>query len=294
MAQTIKKHYETICERLAELNYLMTAATPIHAIVRAIPNKTPQQQHEHGVIEPEHFEGAAAAKKAAELYLDLHLKTGLCTKTARRSVGALLYVPNLHPIARDIPACVRAINQAKNDLKQHLLDTYPERYQRFEALREECPAVMALHIYRQIRCMDFMKVNKINFTWQRKTALVRPKSKQDLIRMIDQEISVASAERAETLTQLLTAVTAIPINTIRLRRPVQPQPAANIWLAESPTIINVITPMPILVVQNTPIQNKPLPHFNPAVPPIQRKADKLITEQLGMVRGIIVEQVLRR
>lgn len=290
MNPPITQMYDELCEQLARLNYLITEAKPMVATVAVIPGKKPEEQHDHGPIVPEHFIAAAAAGKATEQYLDLHIKKGLCTKTARRTVGAMLYSPDITPLAGEIPACVEAINLSKLNLKEHLLNTYEERYERFEALRTECPGVMALHLYRQIRCMHNAEVTKVNFTWQRKISLVRPKTKPQLIKMIEKEVNVASPERAAGLIELIKAVMALPIDQIRLRRNVQPQPSANIW--EAGRIRTVTAPMPILVVQNKPIDIKPLPDFDPAVPPTNRTADKLVTRQIGEVRGIIVEQIV--
>lgn len=290
MPQTIKKHYVQICEQLAELKYLLNAATPMTATVATIPDKKPAEQTVHGTITPVHSTGTQAVANTCERYLDLHVKEGLCSKTARRTVGALLYCPSHNPLANQIPTCVDAINTAKENLKQYLILNFQERYQRFDALREQCPGVMSLHLYRQIRCMHNPPVEKLSFTWQRKNALARPKSKAELIKMFEDEIACASTERSGQLTELLQAVTATPFHQLRLRRLVQPQPSANVW---SNGIISTINaPMPILVIQDSPLTIKPLRDFEPAVPPTNRTADKLATHVLGTIRGITVEQVL--
>lgn len=290
LKQSIPALYSSLSENLAQLRYLMHEITPLVASVAVVPDvKKNEPRNALFPIQPQHFRASDAARKAAESYLDLHIKDGLCTKTARRSVGAILFSPDITPMAWEIPPCIERINSDKDAIKQLLLEHYEERYQRFDALREHCPGIMALHLYRQIRCINQAGVSKVSFTWQRKAALVRP-SRENIVKIIDREICHASPERAEGLVELMKAVMSIPSKDLRLRRLVQPQPSANVWFESSKATMTA--PMPILVVQNTPMDIKPLPDFDPAVPPKNRQADKLETREIGVVRGISVEQIV--
>ena len=47
---------------------------------------------------------------------------------------------------------VDRINTAKAGIETFIVSSYGTRQERFEALRAECPGVMTLHLYRQIRC----------------------------------------------------------------------------------------------------------------------------------------------
>jgi len=282
-SKIITQHYNQLSAELAKLKYLITCDEPSYASVAVIPDKEPDQIHFHGLIEPEHFSGRAAASKAAASYVDLHLKPGACTKTARRTVGVLYLSPDINPLASEIPACVEAINQAKENIEQYLIANYPTRTQRFDALRAECPGIMALHLYRKIRCLTDQNILKVHFTWQRKTSLVKPK-KEELLLSIGKEISVASQERADELRILLANVASTPVEQLRLRRAVRPQPSANVWFKDEGTR-TLTAPMPLIVIQENSIGVKILGDFDPSEPPPNRVADKLVTRTLGVLRG---------
>lgn len=285
----IHQNYSQICEQLRQLSYLITDIEPVMASVATIPTKLRGQTFEHGTIEPTYLCHRDAAKAAAEAYSDLHIKPDLCTKTARRSVGVVQFCAHKDPRAAQISTCVASINEAKENIEQYLLTTYTTRKERFEALRDVCPGIMALHLYRQIRCFEDMNILKVHFTWQRKAALTRPASRQQLIERIQTEALAASEERAQYLLELQNHVSRVPIERIRLRRTVQPQPSANIWFPEQTR--TVTAPLPLLIVQNTPITTKPIAVFDPAAPAPRRTADKLQAEPFGYLRGATLELV---
>ncbi|WP_373276829.1 DNA replication terminus site-binding protein [Edwardsiella tarda] len=110
---------------------------------------------------------------AAQSYLDLHIDPELSQKASRRSVGIIWLSPTWigRAAADNIKTTVERINTTKAAIEDFIISNYQTRHERFEALRAECPGVMTLHLYRQIRCYAQEELSSIRFSWQRKDSL---------------------------------------------------------------------------------------------------------------------------
>lgn len=284
----ITQQYDQLCSDLARLKLLITTTNPSYALVAEIP-KTFRNQETARVetIVPAQFEGREALTHTANAYLDLHIMEGLSRKVTRRTVGALVFNPHTSQTARDIPACVISINKAKANIQSYVTSTYKTRNERFEALKEACPGVMAQHLYRGIRCLDNFKVERMSFTWQRKYSLKRP-VKAVLVQQIREDLSYATShEKVQLLEELIVLVEATPASQLRIRRAVPQQPSVNVW--NDVQVQTLTAPLPIIVIQSNVPVIKPLQNFSADIPKRDRRLDRLNSSILGSFAGSIIE-----
>src|SRR5690554_2201636 len=115
--------------------------------------------------------GREAVLLAAHSYRDLHIHPDYCQQTARRTIGVLWYSPAQNALLDEVPLIVERINAAKSNIQRYITQTFPTRGERFEALRDSCPGVMTMHLYRHIRCISSGEVRAIRFSWLRKDRL---------------------------------------------------------------------------------------------------------------------------
>jgi DNA replication terminus site-binding protein len=286
MATVISEHYTAMCRHLNQLERALQKTPHRAAKVTTIPG-VPRGREEEAVttiVVSEHS-GADAISSAARCYQDLHIHPNFSQKAARRTPGVLWFSPSLSRGTGEIVELVQRINEAKSSIEEHIVSNYDTRQARFEALRAECPGIMTLHLYRQIRCYTEGSVSSVRFFWQRKDVLVKPK-KAELERRIREDLEHYSERHKLPLEQLLAKVVATPESQLRVRRPVKVQPAANLMLGRSVRTINA--PMPIIVIQDAEVKIKLLGDFDASV---HRKgrSDRRASEVLGTFGGNTIE-----
>lgn len=289
---TLKGYYSQLCEQLNRLQFLITELEPQHAVIAQLAPPTKAQEHEPITrIEPVIYSGQEAAKRAAQAYKDLHTIVGLSQKSARRMPGVIFFNTQQTAAAEDIAQSVHAINTAKLAIKDYVVSNFSTASARFDILKQACPGVMTVHLYRLIRCYHHADLKSVRFTWSQQQALVYP-DKDKLLNRINLAIEQStSQDYSEILAKLLDAVRRVPPGCIRIRRQVKVQPIANIRQfsgAAGP----VTAPLPIIILQDRLPTIKIIGDFD-AQRASERKtrSDKLQVQTLGVFQGETLEYV---
>ena len=88
----LKQHYNTLCEQLNRLQFLITQLQPDYAAVAQIQPLTKAQEHEPlNNIQPVIHSDQSAVELAVKAYKDLHTIVGFSQKSARRAPGVQLF-----------------------------------------------------------------------------------------------------------------------------------------------------------------------------------------------------------
>lgn len=289
----IKQQYEIINERIGVLTALLQRLPVSQALVAPLP-KTPRGLEDEPIMEipVNPLSERAAVLAAIECYRDFHIHPTWSQKVARRTVGAIWFRPAeiKKNDTNSLRSNIDAINNAKSAIETHITSQYSTRSERFEALRAECPAVMTMHLYRQVRLFLDQSVRTVQFSWSRKDTLL-PGNKAELISRVEQELENASPEYAVPLEQLRERLASAPPDALRTRRPARVQPVANLRL-DSRHTKTVTAPMPLLFVQNEPIKINPIRPFD-GKKQRQSRSDRSSFQILGYFQGVTVEQVER-
>lgn len=232
--------------------------------------------------------GTEAVLAATQAYRDMHIHPDFCQKAARRTLGVLWYTPDQDERVLDIPVLVKRINDGKAAIEHYITRNYPARTARFEALRADCPGVMAVHLYRHIRCLNNQGVTKIRFAWLRKDLLNKP-DKAELMASIEDDVQISSDERVAVLQSILAKVASTPAHQLRLRRRAPVQPAANIKVVEPPQR-TLSANMPIILIQQHRPDIKPPVSFLFAKAARRKvRSDKIPALTLGTFAGYTIE-----
>ncbi len=291
----LKQHYNALCEQLNRLQFLLTELEPQHAVVAQIKPIEKSQEHEPITrIEPIILTGRSAAERAAKAYQDLHTIVGISQKSARRTPGVIFFNTNKTPGAEDIAHCVNAINTAKLAIKDYVVSHFKTASERFEILKQACPGVMTVHLYRLIRCYHNEDLKSVRFTWSQQQALLYP-DKKVLLKRINQALEQpGSPDYIDTLTTLLRRVNAVPQDAIRIRRQVKVQPVANIT-KQSGAAGPVTAPLPIIILQEQQPTIKIIGDFDAEIASQRKKrSDTLAANLLGVFQGQTIEEVRKR
>lgn len=282
----ISEQFSAMCRDLTNLSSLIKRLPPRYAKVAAIPPTRKGMENEpvNKIVVTEQT-GREALELAAHSYRDLHINPDYSQKSARRTVGVLWFSPSRIGVADEIAATVERINATKAGIEEFIISTYPTRQERFEALRADCPGVMTLHLYRQIRCYTNGDIDSIRFTWQRKDSLKKP-VKEELLQRIREELERSGPDYQLPLEQLIQKIASTPEPYLRERREVKVQPVANVMAAG--VLKTVTAPMPLIVLQDKEVQLKLLRSFDASE---QRKtrSDKAASEILGTFGGVTIE-----
>ena len=291
----LKQHYNELREQLNRLQFLITELRPQQALIAQIPPLSKSQEHEpiHAIVPIIHSD-RSAIELAAKVYNDLHIIAGLSQKSARRTPGALYFDTRTMRGAEDIAQCVSAINTAKLAIKDYVVSNFSGATARFEILKQACPGVMTVHLYRLIRCYHQQDLKSVRFTWLQQQALLYP-DKNKLLQRIHLALEQSSnPDYSNNLETLLRLVSDVPQGNLRIRRQVKVQPVANIT-HHSGAAGPVTAPLPIIILQDTPVQIKIIGEFD-AHTASQRKtrSDKLNANLLGYFQGEALEHVSKR
>ncbi|WP_340613363.1 DNA replication terminus site-binding protein [Xenorhabdus thailandensis] len=289
MANTfISEQYSAICRDLKQLTSLIKRLPPRNVRVTAIPPtlKGMENAPVRKIIVTEKT-GSEALAIAAACYQDLHINLNYSQKSTRRTVGVLWFSSSVTGTGTtdEIQALVERINAAKTGIKEFVVSTYQTKQERFEALRAECPGVMTLHLYRQIRCYGQGDVSSIRFTWQRKDALKKA-VKAELLQRIHEELERSEPDYQLHLEQLIQKIAKTPEPLLRERREVKVQPVANVMVTEG--LKTVTAPMPLLLLQDDEVQIKMLKSFD-ASNHRKTRSDKIASKILGTFAGVTIE-----
>lgn len=228
-----------------------------------------------------------AVRAAIECYQDLYIKPFLSQKIVRRSPGVLRFAPSKigSEASHMLISLVQRINTTKERIELHVTTNFTTRQQRFDALRSVCPGVMTKQLYRRIRLFDEECISSIRFTWLRKQ-LVAKLDREKLLRELETELVKAADTRRAALEILQKRVLAAPESTLRIRRDVKVQPAANIVSGSTTQIIN--SPMPLVVLQDEPVDIKVLGDYDASVTR-RTRSDRAKSELLGYWSGSFIE-----
>lgn len=224
-----------------------------------------------------------ARELAAKCYQDLHISADYSQKCARRTVGALLFRRST-PQAQQIAKLVKNINVAKGKIESHI-KKLATRQDRFEEFRASCPGVMAMHVYRQIRCYAAGDVTSLHLFWQQKD-LLRKVEKEKLIERIKAEQNIASADYQLPLKQLIARISNVDQERLRIRRSAKVQPAANVVV--NGLLKTVPAPMPIILLHDGDVDIKMLESYDSTITR-QTRADKIPVQVLGSFSGCWIE-----
>lgn len=283
--EQIERKYLALCQNLNRLSSLLHSLPAKQAVVSpTAPTLKGNDAAEVKSILIDPVFDADACQLAAGAYKDIHIQPDLSQKVARRTIGAIALFDT--SAASEVAELVSIINQCKAEIKRLVISNYVKHTERFAALREACPGVMTVHLYRQIRCYEHKSVKSMRFTWQRKETVSRVNKKKFRER-IDEELRFADGDSRLPLTQLALNVAQIPECQLRIRRPtpVQPMVNVNFFNGESKT---VPAPLPFIILQSEPVEFKMLSTFKDDGRR-QVRADKVKSEVIGMFAGSTVE-----
>lgn len=284
--------WKQLQNELQQLAWQMNDAPVQSAIVSPLPPVPRGQENEPILsIRPKPVVGQAAIDAALACYQDLHNRPEYSHKAARRTVGALWYSPAVASTnPKGISDAVERINSTKLTMQNWIRLHAPDRTARTNLIREVCPGVMTLSLYRQLRCLNHADVTKVHFSWQRKDALVVP-DKEALLKRIDTEMERAQDKYLLPLAQLKDQIHQAPAAALRVRRAVKVQPVANLFFKAAP-VQTVTAPMPLIVIQREEPVIKTLHSFD-ATKPRKERADRAESQILGTLNGTTIELVLK-
>ena len=284
----IKSLFSQLTANLQLLEKLLATTSPEQALVSRIPCVLKgQEQAVINQITPELSTDMLAMKLAAEAFKDIHIKHPFSQKSARRYVGVIHLHPD-HQNTAKIIAKIKAINTIKADIEHAVVSENESRQARFNAIHDNCPGVMTVHLYRKIHCLEDESVKSVRFSWQRKDSLHQP-DKLKLLGEISAEQDRATPDNQLALTQLYQKVTSTVDQHLRIRRQVKVQPAANIVRAAG--LKTVTAPLPIIIVQKEPLKANEVAAFMASQVRKQR-SDKRKNTILGTLSGHTIEKVM--
>lgn len=284
----IKSLFSQLTANLQLLEKLLATTSPEQALVSRIPCVLKgQEQAVINQITPELSTDMLAMKLAAEAFKDIHIKHPFSQKSARRYVGVIHLHPD-HQNTAKIIAKIKAINTIKADIEHAVVSENESRQARFNAIHDNCPGVMTVHLYRKIHCLEDESVKSVRFSWQRKDSLHQP-DKLKLLGEISAEQDRATPDNQLALTQLYQKVTSTVEQHLRIRRQVKVQPAANIVRATG--LKTVTAPLPIIIVQKEPLKANEVAAFMASQVRKQR-SDKRKNTILGTLSGHTIEKVM--
>lgn len=284
----IKSLFSQLTANLQLLEKLLVTTSPEQALVSRIPCVLKgQEQAVINQITPELSTDMLAMKLAAEAFKDIHIKHPFSQKSARRYVGVIHLHPD-HQNTAKIIAKIKAINTIKADIEHAVVSENESRQARFNAIHDNCPGVMTVHLYRKIHCLEDESVKSVRFSWQRKDSLHQP-DKLKLLGEISAEQDRATPDNQLALTQLYQKVTSTVDQHLRIRRQVKVQPAANIVRAAG--LKTVTAPLPIIIVQKEPLKANEVAAFMASQVRKQR-SDKRKNTILGTLSGHTIEKVM--
>ena len=291
----IREHYDELCRQLSHLHALLSEIDPQSVIVAQIPPVQKSAQHEPiNKIVPVIYTGPEALEVALGAYNDLHTIVGLSQKSARRTPGVIWIDTKVEKSTADIAACVQAINYEKASIKDYIVRNFEHPVERFEILKQSCPGVMTIHLYRSIRCYNQADLRSVRFSWAQQQALTRP-DKATLIKNINLAIEqTVSQKTIDSLSALLGNVVQTPQEAIRIKRQVKVQPVANITTVDG-RASSVTAPLPIVILQDDLPIIKIIGEFDMEEAGKRKKrSDKLEADLLGFFQGGLVEVVKRK
>lgn len=284
----LEKNFSQLSSSLRELSYLLSSTNISKAITSQIPFIPPGEEsllRDH--IKVQESTGRRAIKIAKEIYNDLYIDERYSQKSSRRTAGVLFIQPSLNSSSHEIKSLIETINNTKQEIKGFVTNNYSTQKERFEALKEACPGVMTLHLYRAIRILANKDVQSIRFTWQRKEVLTKP-SKNKLLEQLHSEAAHSDPNNEESYQQLAKLIANTPEELLRERRQVREQPSANIVMASKAR--TVTAPLPIVVIQEEPFTIKALGDFEASER--KQRSDRRETTLLGYLRGSAIEAVI--
>lgn len=297
MNNSIAHQFNYLQRLLAQLEIQMLRQPCASAQTYAIPPTKPKDEHKPVTsITPHTLSGRNAVLKTIECYKDLHLISGLSKKYTRQTFGHCFY-PTVHSEAlgsttdhlNTLIDLVHEINNTKKQIRQYITENYPTRNARFQAMKEQCPATMTLHIYRNIKIFINEDIKAINYTWVNQDDLKRT-TRAQLIEQINKLIETSdNSTYINTMNQLASSINSIPDDKLRLRRAIsRPQPCVNITYLGNKKATMTHVPMPIVVIQQTmPTQSKPVKPYE--LKERKTRSDRLKTSVLTTLNGFKVE-----
>ena len=288
----IKEHFNRLLDQLSLLKELLLSIEPSYAEVALLP--VALKNAETGVqktITPTAFHDHEAVKLAANAYTDLYITAGASQKIAKRTPGLIWYDTDKITAATNIQPHIEAINKEKMSIKEHVVSNFKTADERYDILRQSCPGVMTLHLYRMIRCYNQTNLKSARLIWAQQDSIRRP-HKQALLKQLNQALDASSCQAyVEKLTTIIKYVSLTPQSALRVRREVQPQPMANIVDANGKTSM-VTAPMPIIVLQPLKPVLRSIGEFDlERASRRKKRADSLNKILLGNFQGTLIERV---
>lgn len=295
----VKKQFDIMQRQLAQLEQLMLLYPVQHTSVTCTIPPTPDTQNQKPgttqSIDPRIALGKHAVVEAIQSYKDLHIIRGLSKQHARQTPGAILFAGIEPTQAQNLIETIEQINLAKNNIKDFITTNYHTRNERFTALKEQCPATITMHLYRNIRIMRDQDIKAIRFTWIRKENLLKISS-NTLFKRITEALNHSQDEDShytKTLQQLAQAVRHTPEGQLRLRREAPSlQPCVNITYTGKKEITQTQVPMPLIVIQQSTPTVKPLLSYSEENRAARKgRSDKIHRKILGKFEGSFVEEI---
>lgn len=293
----LKKTFSQLDAEMLVLKKLISGSSPLFARVAYIP---PVLRGEENFpvrsVSPEQLYGHEAITRAIDVWLDLHIKDDFSQKSARRAAGVLWFPNGNDPFTDELCRTLETINALKNSIENHIINTYPTRTGRFEALRKECPGVMTMHLYRQIRWWRDEQIAAVRFCMQEKESLLVP-DKSELLARMGRDGREDKSQQIP-MSQLMKKVASVSEHRLRIRRRLKVQPIANITFRDenkpAGVLKTVTAPMPYIIIQDEKPEIRMLGDFD-AYWSSKRKprSDRVETEILGSFHGESIEVIAK-
>lgn len=292
----LKRTFDQLIDELLALKLLISESSPVFVRVSEIPPVLRGAESEPVTeIDPVQFSGIAAITKAVDTWLDLHIKHEFSQKAARRAPGVLWFSSDDNKFSMELVRQLKEINTLKANIENYIISNFETRTARFEALHNECTGLLTLHLYRQIRWWKDENISAVRFCWQEKESLLVPDKIELLVRM--GKDSRDDETQKIPMNQLITKVSSVPENKLRIRRRLKVQPVANITFGDkfnhSGKLKTVTAPMPFIIIQNDKMDIKMLSTFNTSVRSKRKqRSDKVKTEVIGHFHGESIEVIV--
>lgn len=279
--------YSKLCFELNALSLLLRHTPHRYAEVAEIAPVPKGEENEeiHNVtVNPVTDESAKIL--GAKCFQDLLIKENFSQKSARRTVGALVFRAST-PAAEKILDKIQTVNALKASIESHVVNEHADRTARFQALHNACPGVMTLHLYRQIRYIT-EPLTLVSFYWQQKDSLYKP-DKDKLLDRIKKECRLSGGEHKVPLQMLIEKINAVEPDNLRCRRRLKIQAAVNLnFVSGKPKTF--AAPMPIVLFQDGPIDIKMLSHYD-KTNSRKPRSDRSKAETIGYFNGEEIEAV---
>jgi len=225
MENKVNASYRDLMRSIVLMNEKIKASA-LDAVVYELPIVT-GDRFVPSKIDSERIGGKKALAKALDSYTEMKYRDDQIRGTAFRLPGIVF-------VDGDVEACIKEVNDEKNNLKKIIRLAAPKKHERLKLCRNLFRRRSMSQIYRKIVFLDG-DIRSIGFTWMRRSVgskRLTAKEACDFIgKQIVEEEGLGNERRVKALNVSLKLASASASDNrfvIVRRRPVPPHPRANV------------------------------------------------------------------